>query len=73
MYIEYCFKYRIHQIFRHKFYGILKSIISSFISFYIICGDFVLELFATMDDMNIVFTFINKFIKRIKIILGRAT
>jgi hypothetical protein len=72
-YIEYCFKYRIHQIFRYKFYKALKLIISSFISFYIICGDFVLELFVTVNGMDITFTFINKFIKCIKIILERAT
>jgi uncharacterized membrane-anchored protein len=68
MYIEYYFKYRISQIFRYKFYKILKSIISSFILFYIICGDFVLELPTTMDDINIAFTFIDKFTKYIKII-----
>jgi hypothetical protein len=72
-YIEYCFKYRIYQIFRYKFYGILKSIISLFISFYIICGDFVLGLPAIVNDMNIIFIFINKFIKRVKIISERAT
>jgi hypothetical protein len=44
IYIEYYLKYRIHQTFRYKFYKILKSIISPFISFHIICGDFVLEL-----------------------------
>jgi hypothetical protein len=32
-YIEYCSKYRIHQIFRYKFYKALKSIISPFIFF----------------------------------------
>jgi hypothetical protein len=71
-YIEYYFEYRSYQIFRYKFYGILKSIISLFIFFYIICGDFVLELSITVNDMNTAFIFINKFTKRIKIILGRA-
>jgi hypothetical protein len=69
-YIEYCSKYRIYQTFRYKFYGALKSIISPFIPFYIIYGDFVLELPVTVNDINIAFTLINKFIKRIKIILG---
>jgi hypothetical protein len=32
-YIEYYSKYRIYQIFRHKFYKIFKSIISPFIFF----------------------------------------
>jgi hypothetical protein len=72
-YIEHYFKYRIHQIFRHKFYGILKSIISPSISFYIICGDFVLGLPAAVNGINTTFIFINKFIKRIKIISERAT
>jgi hypothetical protein len=69
IYIEYCPEYRIYQIFRYKFYEILKSIISSFISFYIICGDFVLGLSVTTNDINTAFTFIDKFIKRVKIIL----
>jgi hypothetical protein len=73
MYIEHYLKYRIYQIFRYKFYEILKSIISPFILFYIICGDFVLRLPITMNDINTVFTFIDKFIKRIKIILEQAT
>jgi hypothetical protein len=71
-YIEYYSEYRIHQIFRHKSYKILKSIISPFILFYIIYGDFVLELPITINGINIAFTFINKFIKRIKIISERA-
>jgi hypothetical protein len=71
-YIEHYFKYRIHQIFRHKFYKILKLIISPSISFYIICGDFVLKLSVTINGINTVFTFINKFIKRVKIISKRA-
>jgi hypothetical protein len=71
-YIEYYLKYRIYQIFRHKFYEILKSIVSSFIPFYIICGDFVLELLITVNDINTTFIFIDKFTKRIKIILERA-
>jgi hypothetical protein len=71
-YIEYYPKYRIYQIFRHKFYEILKSIILSFIFFYIICGDFVLELLITMNDINITFIFIDKFIKRVKIISEQA-
>jgi hypothetical protein len=60
-YIEYCSKYQIHQIFRHKFYEILKSIISPFIPFYIICGDFVLKLLITINDINTAFIFIDKF------------
>jgi hypothetical protein len=71
-YIEYCSEYRIYQIFRHKFYGILKSIISLFISFYIIYGDFVLGLLVTVNDINTAFIFINKFTKRVKIISERA-
>jgi hypothetical protein len=71
-YIEYCSEYRIFQIFRHKFYKILKSIISPFFFFYIICSDFVLELLVTMNGINIIFTFINKFIKYVKIIPERA-
>jgi hypothetical protein len=70
MYIEYYPKYRIHEIFRYQFYKILKSIISSFISFYIIYGDFVLGLSITADGIDIAFIFIDKFIKRVKIILG---
>jgi hypothetical protein len=73
IYIEHYFKYRIHQTFRHKFYEILKSIISSFISFYIICGDFVLELPVTINDIDTALIFINKFIKCVKIIPERAT
>jgi hypothetical protein len=73
MYIEYYFKYRIYQIFRYKTYEILKSIISPFIPFYIICGDFVLELSFIVNDINTTFTFTNKFIKRVKIIPERAT
>jgi hypothetical protein len=73
IYIEYYFKYRTYQIFRYKFYEILKSIISPFISFYIIYGDFVLKLSIIMNDINTVFIFTDKFIKRIKIILERAT
>jgi hypothetical protein len=72
-YIEHYFKYRIHQIFRHKFYRILKLIISPSISFYIICGDFVLELPVTVDDIDTALTLTDKFIKRIKIIPERAT
>jgi hypothetical protein len=71
-YIEHYFKYRIHQIFRYKFYGILKSIISLFIFFYIICGDFVLKLPVTVDGIDTTFIFTNKFIKRVKIISERA-
>jgi hypothetical protein len=72
-YIEYYSEYRIHQTLRYKFYEILKSIISSFISFFIICGDFVLKLSITANDIDTAFIFINKFIKRIKIISKRAT
>jgi hypothetical protein len=71
-YIEYYSEYRIYQIFRYKFYRTLKSIISLFIPFYIIYGDFVLELPITMDGIDIAFIFINKFIKRVKIILEWA-
>ena len=55
-----------------KFKKKKNLIISPFISFYIICGDFVLELPVTIDGMNIIFIFINKFIKYIKIISEQA-
>jgi hypothetical protein len=70
-YIEYYPEYRIYQIFRHKPYGILKLSRRLFF-FHIICDHFVLKLLITADDINTALTFINKFIKHIKIILGRA-
>jgi hypothetical protein len=45
-YIEYYSKYRTYQIFRHKFYEILKSIISPSILFHTICGVY----FKATDD-----------------------
>jgi hypothetical protein len=72
MYIEYYSKYRIYQIFRYKFYEILKSIIPPFIFFFFIYGDLVLKFPVTINGINTAFIFINKFIKRIKIISERA-
>jgi hypothetical protein len=72
-YIEHYFEYRIYQTLRHKSYGILKSIISLSIPFYIIYSDFMLELPVMANDINTIFIFINKVTKRIKINLGRAT
>jgi hypothetical protein len=72
-YIEHYPEYRTHQIFRHKSHGTLKSITSPSIPFHTICGDFVLELPATVDDMDTALTLTDKFTKRVKIIPGRAT
>jgi hypothetical protein len=71
IYIEYYFKYRTHQLFRYKFYGILKWIISPSI-FYIIYGNFVLGLPIMVDGIDTALTFINKFTKCVKIISGQA-
>ena len=66
-YIKHCLKCQLNQTKRHRSYDKFNSIISSFISFYIITMNFVMNLFFN-KECNALLIIICKFIKKILLI-----
>ena len=69
-YVEHCFNCQLIQIKRYKSYDELMSIISFSTLFHIIIINFILIL---SSDLNIVFTMINKYSKRVSLIVDKIT
>ena len=70
-YIAHCSKCKVNRTRRHKFYESLQSILSSFISFHTFIIDFVLILSTSHIDMNCVMSVIDKYSKRITILVDK--
>ena len=64
-YFRHCLNCQIHQIRKHKFYDFLQFILISPIFFHIFIVDFILILFKSRDELNIIMFIICKFIKRV--------
>ena len=70
-YIAHCSKCQLNQIKRHSIYDELTFIVSSIISFHIIIMNWIIKLFVTKNEYNILFFVICKFIKRILLIVDK--
>ena len=70
-YITYCFEYQFNQTKRYFIYEKLTSIMSLFISFYIIIINWIILLSIIKVDFNILFIITCKFIKRILLIFDK--
>lgn len=66
IYVKHCLIYQINQTKRHRLYNELMSISFESHSFYIIAMNYVIELF---DKYDCLFTIIDKFSKRLQLIL----
>ena len=72
-YIKHCKKCIENQIVRYAFYDELHSIMSIVLSFHIIIIDFIFALSENSNDMNVVFITIDKFFKKINLLLKKIT
>ena len=72
-YIAHCSQCKINKIRRHKFYDFLQFILSLFISFHTLIIDFILTMFVSHIDMNCVMPVIDKYCKRITILVNKNT
>ena len=70
-YIKYCFICSINWIIRHKSFGELYFYNIFDIFYHMISMNFITVLFEIIIDFNIIFTMINKFIKKIMFILKK--
>ena len=73
IYINYYSKCELNQIKRYKFYDNIIFIDKSGIPFHIIVINFIITLFMIKEGFDNLFTIIDKFLKRILLILGRVT
>ena len=71
-YINYYSKCELNQIKRHKLYDNIIFINKSRIPFYTIVINFIITLFIIKKDFDNLFIIIDKFLKRILLILGRV-
>lgn len=71
-YIEHCLQCKINET-RHKLYESFQSILSSFISFHTLIIDFVLTMSKSHIDMNCVMSVIDKYRKRITVLIEKST
>ena len=72
-YITHCSQWKVNETRRHKSYESLQSILSSFISFYTLTVDFILTMFESHIDMNCVMSVIDKYSKRIIVLVEKNT
>lgn len=73
IYIDYCSKCELNQIKRHKPYESIILIDRPRISFHIVTMDFIVALWVTAEDYDVLFIVIDKFFKRNLIISGKTT
>ena len=71
IYIKHYLKCELNQIKRYKSYKNIIFINRFEISFHIIVINFIVILFIIIDDLNYLFTIINKFFKRVLFILEK--
>ena len=72
-YLKHCFYCQIYQIKKHIFYDFLQSILTFVVSFHTITMNFILILFKSQQNLNIVMTISCKFFKRVTIIVEKIT
>ena len=70
-YIAHCSQCKINKIRRHKSYEFFQFILSSFISFHTLIIDFILTMLVSYIDMNCVMSVIDKYSKRITILVNK--
>lgn len=71
IYIKHCSKCELNQIKRYKPYENMIFIDKFEISFHIIIMNFIVILFITIDDLNCLFMIIDKFFKKVLLILEK--
>ena len=72
-YIVHCSQYLNYQIIQHCFYRVLQSVIKSSISFHTVIINFIIDLFKTKEEFNIIMTVTCKFSKKVKFISEKDT
>ena len=72
-YIKYCKKCMKNQIMRHAPYEKLKFINTMILLFHIIIIDFIVSMSEISDEMNAIFSTIDKFFKRINLVAEKIT
>ena len=70
-YLKHCNKYQIYQIKRYAFYKFIQSILTLTVSFHTIIINFILTLLIFINDFDIIINVLNKFIKRVQIVLNK--
>ena len=72
-YIIHCLQCLSCQIVQHHFYEILQSVVESSISFHTVTVNFIIDLFKTKKEFNIIITVTCKFLKKVKFISEKNT
>ena len=70
-YFYYYYKYNLNQTKRYAIYESFTFIIESLIFYYIIVANFILTLFKTINNINVIIIIIYKFLKKNIIIFDK--